>query len=142
MSSENLVAPETESSENAPADETRSERRAWVRYQANLTSGCQPVAMPTAPQPEWRWPAVIQDISVGGVALTLERRFERGAALHVELPSNNEEGVLSLTANVARVQKLGKRWLLGCEWAVRLTEEELDTYRNGISGTGANTATD
>lgn len=128
MPTENSALPESDTA--TPTDE----RRAWVRYPANLESGCQPVAMPTAPQPEWRWPATVKDISAGGIALVLERRFECGAALHVELQGAAEDGVHSLTAHVVHIQMLGNRWLLGCEWTAPLADEELDVYRHGAVG--------
>jgi hypothetical protein len=116
---------------SAKSKKKKSERRVWVRHRATLESGCQPVAMPTAPQPEWRWPAVVRDISLGGVSLVLERRFERGAGLRVELPCATDGSVHILTAIVMHIKQRGDRWLLGCEWSIPLTDEELDAYRQG-----------
>jgi hypothetical protein len=102
------------------------ERRIWVRQETNLRSSCEPIAMPTASQPEMKWPARISDISAGGVGLTLRRRFERGSKLTVELPSASRGTSQLRSVFVMRVQAInGKNWLLGCEWEVPLTDEEL-----------------
>ena len=97
------------------------ERRAWVRYPCDLESSCQPMAGVRGLQ----WPGKIRDLSRGGVAIILTRRFEVGTLLAVEV-QGQAEAVGTLLARVARVtlQKDGS-WLMGCSFTKLLSEEDL-----------------
>jgi hypothetical protein len=82
---------------------------------------CQP---PSA----WRkdpWPATICDISTGGLCLCLNRRFEPGSGLAIELPG--EDGsthtVLARVASVHTAPEGG--WLLGCTFISELGDNEV-----------------
>jgi hypothetical protein len=92
-----------------------------ARHSCEVPTTCQP---PSA----WckdPWPATIRDISTDGLSLSLNRRFERGSGLAIELPT--EDGT---TATVlARVVAVGTHpqggWLLGCRFISELSEEEV-----------------
>src|SRR5262249_49137100 len=99
------------------------ERRAWVRYSCDLNSSCQPLAATT----KLSWTAKVHDISCGGIALLLERRFQRGTLLSVQLLGTDGDASDTLMAQVVRVQALPNRtWLLGCRFNHPLAEKDLE----------------
>ncbi len=102
----------------------RQDRRVWVRYPSERKSTCQPVALPTATQPEGQWGAQVRDISAGGVCLYLRRRFERGTPLIVEFPDVAGEKV-TVTAQVVRVTAERGGWIIGCKLEPPLSDETL-----------------
>jgi hypothetical protein len=74
--------------------------------------------------------AVIRDVSPRGVGLVLRRRFEVGAVLLVEPFGPAGQAARLLPAKVARVAALGGRfWLLGCEFATELGEDDVQALR-------------
>jgi hypothetical protein len=93
-----------------------------VRYSCSHEGYFQP-----APQPAgdlW-WHAVIQDVSLGGVALATHRRFEPGAILDVELPAADGGPGRTLLARVRRVGEQGDgTWVIGCEFMRRIDEDD------------------
>ena len=105
------------------------ERRVWARYPASIEGVCQPVAAETATEPEMSWPGEILDISSGGIALALARRFQPGTPLVLELPGVDEEPSRFLQVRVvhAKVQENGQ-WIHGCELRVQLTNDDLHTF--------------
>ena len=99
-------------------------RRAWVRYPCALDSSCQPLAGTRGVE----WPGKIRNLSRGGLAVSLARRFEIGTVLAIDLqrPDAGEFGtVLARVAHVS-MQPDGT-WLLGCAFTKLLTEEDLKT---------------
>src|SRR5438128_2700927 len=65
------------------------------RYPCEVQTTCQPPS-------GWRkdpWPAVIRNVSTGGISLRLSRRFECGTGLAIDLPT--EDG--STSTVLARV---------------------------------------
>jgi hypothetical protein len=110
----------------APENLTPDER-VWVRHPTKLPSACEPIALPTASQPEMRWRAEACDISAGGIGLAVERRFEKGSTLIVELRSRHG-GVHTLTVTVVHVRPRERGWVLGCQWATPFTEKELEAF--------------
>ncbi len=73
-----------------------------------------------------RWAAIIADISQGGVQLLLERRFEKGTGLAIELPG---DGVHEPTVVFVKVVHLRRQddgtWALGCRFISELGDDEL-----------------
>jgi hypothetical protein len=104
------------------ANATPAERRAWVRYPCELDSSCQPLAGSRGSQ----WPGKIRNLSRGGVAVTLSRRFEIGTILAIDVQGQAESVIGTVLARVARValQEDGS-WLLGCALTKTLSEEDL-----------------
>src|SRR5947207_10453114 len=86
------------------------DQRLAERHVCVVQTTCQP---PSA----WckdPWPATIRDISTGGVKLSLNRRFERGSGLAMELPTE-DGGTTTVLARVAHVRAdPAGGWLLGC----------------------------
>jgi serine/threonine protein kinase len=107
-----------------PSRGRKSDKRASVRYASNQGGFCNAVGGEKAP----RWPAKVQNVSADGVALLLGRRFEVRSSLWVEL-ADGPSGRFYLV-HVARVQaRPGRKWLLGCTFARRLAEDEVQTLR-------------
>lgn len=103
---------------------SREDRRAWVRYSSERKSTCQPVALPTATQPEGQWGAEVRDISSGGICLYLRRRFETGTPLIVEFPNVGGDKLM-VTVRVARVVAERGGWIIGCQLDSPLSDEDL-----------------
>jgi hypothetical protein len=97
------------------------DNREGTRHNCEVPTTCQPPSAYTKDP----WPAMIRDISTWGLSLTLNRRFERGSGLAIELPT--EDGttatVLARVSNVRAFAEGG--WLLGCEFISELSDEEV-----------------
>lgn len=101
-----------------------SEQRFWIRYPSNRDTTCQPESAPTASGPELSWPARVWDISLGGISLLLERRFEPQTPVQLVAAANGPVQVLGAT--VVRVsQQNDGRWLIGCQFSEPLSEDQL-----------------
>ena len=109
---------------NAPS--LADDRRTAVRYLCNLETTCQPIVGAAAQS----WPARAVDISSSGIALVLDRRFERGTILSIRLESSDGETARNLLLRVvyAKAQADGF-WRLGCAFAGELGQEELLAFR-------------
>jgi hypothetical protein len=117
---ERKTARQTEPAEKATA--TQAERRAWVRYPCELDGACQPLAGSRGNQ----WPGKIRNLSRGGVAITLSRRFEAGTILAIDVQSQTEAVLGTVMARVVRVSPQDDgSWLLGCALAKPLSEDDL-----------------
>jgi len=96
----------------------------YTRHPCGLPSSCQPAA--TFGKDDLKWSATIDDISIGGVGLILNRRFEKGTGLAIELPGNGKNGSYVVLAKVMNIQKHGdSAWLLGCKFVSELSEDEV-----------------
>src|SRR5437016_4801199 len=100
-----------------------SERRIWVRHPTDTTTGYQPANAPGSA----RLSAGVQDVSYGGVQLLVDRPFDLGALLCVDLPGAAEGCSSSVLAYVVRVTRAGQgQWALGCTFAGELQDDELE----------------
>jgi hypothetical protein len=100
------------------------ECRVYERHACGLETTLQPIAARS--DKDIVWPATIRDISEGGLGIVMGRRFERGAGLAIELPGKDGRTAETLLAKVVHTTELpGKRWLLGCSFISRLSEEEV-----------------
>jgi hypothetical protein len=117
-----MSTPETSGPIN---DDNRSgiERRVFVRHSCDLDTSCQPVSSARGME----WNGKIQDISCGGLALVLSRRFELGTLLTIELQGKNGgPNSRTMLARVVRVTSLSPgSWLMGCKFATALLDDEL-----------------
>jgi serine/threonine protein kinase len=101
-----------------------ADKRASVRFASNQGGFCNAVGSEKNP----RWPAKVQNVSADGLALLLGRRFEVRSSLWVELADGGTPR--TYLVRVARVQQRpGRKWLLGCTFARRLAEDEVQTLR-------------
>ncbi|MCI0461078.1 MAG: PilZ domain-containing protein [Gemmataceae bacterium] len=100
------------------------ECRVRERHPTELPASCQPVAGRQHNDPTW--PGVIRDISGGGLGLVLQRRYERGTSLAVELPATPDRPGDTFFVRVAHVTRQPDgRWLLGCSFVGDLGEDEI-----------------
>jgi serine/threonine protein kinase len=97
------------------------ERRVHVREVSSKAGSCLPVGG----HREDNWPALVRDVSRGGVGLVLARRFEAGTVLQVWLQAGETATPESLLVRVVNSRHLRPRkWLLGCAFATPLDEDE------------------
>jgi hypothetical protein len=96
------------------------------RFTCEVPTTCQP---PSAYSKD-PWPAVIRDITNTGLSLTLNRRFERGSGLAIELPT--EDGTMAtVLAKVVHVRSYPEGgWVLGCDFISELSDEEVQLVLN------------
>jgi hypothetical protein len=98
--------------------------RVYERRSCQVPVACQPAA--AIGREETRWPGTISDISQGGIRLTLQRRFEPGTGLAVELPRDEQGATRTVLLKVIHVQRQEDgRWSLGCKFISELSEEEI-----------------
>jgi hypothetical protein len=101
------------------------EHRAWVRYPCEQRAYCQPVATDSGIY----WPGKVQDISLAGLSLLLERRFEPGTLLALTLQATAEHCSQTTLVRVLHDSLVtaypGLRWLVACAFLRQLTEREL-----------------
>jgi len=112
----------------SPTPEVRGEeRRAGVRYLCQLDGTCQPVGHPTTGE---SWVGKLRDISATGVKILINRRFEVGTLLVVELPRPGWEMTQMLLCRVVRVAKepVGQDWEVGCTLDRELSDDEVQSY--------------
>jgi len=97
-------------------------RRAWVRYPCDLDSSCQALMAARGLQ----WTAKVRNVSQGGIAVTMQRRFELGTLLAFEVQGPPGKSSVSLLGRVAHVTaKSDGSWLIGCAFSTPLTEADL-----------------
>jgi CheY-like chemotaxis protein len=116
-----------------PAPEFRGEeRRACVRYLCHLDGTCQPVGHPSTGE---SWLGKLRDISATGVKILINRRFEVGTLLAVELPRPGWEATNMLLCRVVRITKdpVGHDWEVGCALDRELSDDEVQSYLDSSS---------
>ncbi len=112
----------------APLAEVRGEeRRACVRYLCQLDGTCQPAGHPTTGE---TWIGKLRDISATGVKLLINRRFEIGTLLLLELPRPGWDAIRMLLCRVVRVSKepQGRDWDVGCILDRELSDDEVQSF--------------
>jgi hypothetical protein len=98
--------------------------RVYERLECDVPVACQPAA--AFGKEESRWEGTIRDISQGGVRLTLQRRFEPGTGLAVELPPLDNGDARTCFLKVMHVKRqLDGLWSLGCKFISELSEDEV-----------------
>jgi hypothetical protein len=102
------------------------DRRVWVRYSCDLEGPCQPAGGSI----EVSWSARVRDISRGGIKLHLNRPFETGTILKVDISNEQGDGSRSLMVRVVHVSPQGpSSWSLGCAFDKELTEQDLHFFQ-------------
>ncbi len=80
--------------------------------------------------PQLEVSASVRDISLGGINLVVNRPFEKGAMLQVEVEGAGEDVPRALLVSVLQVTPQGEgSWLLGCSIARELSDEELRPFQ-------------
>jgi PilZ domain len=106
-------------------------RRGAQRYPSTLEASCRRLHS----RPD-QWPAVIQDISMTGVRLELDRRFEAGTVLSLDVLSEQDAVASALLMRVCWVRDAQeKKWSVGCAFHQPLSADELDTLLECQAGT-------
>src|SRR5262245_11800022 len=98
--------------------QTAVERRASVRVSYEQESFCQPLAVTY----EDHWFGKIINLSRTGLALILNRRFERGTILVIKL-----ENAAPFLARVVHSNRQELDWQIRCELVRKLGEDDLKT---------------
>jgi hypothetical protein len=84
---------------------------------------------PPADQLETAWLGTVRDVSPGGIAVILERRFEPGTILIVEASENPNTAPESRPVRVCHATpETDARWIIGCAFAWPLGQEELRRF--------------
>jgi hypothetical protein len=101
-----------------------NERRGrGVRYPCELEAYCQPA--PAHPGAH-AWAARARNVSEGGIALMLARRFDPGVELAIELLTTTPGRFLWLAASVVHARPMAHGgWILGCRFVRPLRADEL-----------------
>ena len=102
-----------------PENLPKTERRAWIRFRNE-----QPC---NAEDANTAWLGKIRDVSAGGIALTLKRRFEPGASLIIEVETKSGWPRRLSVQVIHATQDENGRWTIGCDFASPLSQEELQT---------------
>jgi len=97
--------------------------RVYPRHPCSLDVACQPVAARDKEDPIWE--GQIRNLSLGGLGLVLNRRFERGASLAIEVSLGDDQSETHLTKVIHVRAASGGRWLHGCEFISKLSDDEL-----------------
>jgi hypothetical protein len=101
------------------------DRRVWVRFPSGLQTALRPAGGPDGP----RLGARVQDVSRGGIRLVVDRPFEAGELLSVELPEAEGRPPSTVLACVVRAAAAeGGAWLVGCTFAAELADDDLDLF--------------
>src|SRR5437588_3622509 len=120
-------------SEGAAPGTGKIECRVYERFASDIRTACQPIAARAAQ--DLKWAASVRNVSLGGIALQLSRRFERGAGLAVEVPEPGSDQTYTVFAKVIRVtpQEDGS-WLHGCAFVGELSEDGLRALSQPAGG--------
>ena len=107
--------------EHSPGED----RRVWVRFPSGLETTLQPARGLDGP----RLGARVQDVSRGGIRLVVDRPFEAGELLSVELPAAEGHAPSTVLACVVRAAAGdGGSWSVGCTFAAELGEDDLQVF--------------
>jgi CheY-like chemotaxis protein len=99
-----------------------AERRIGVRYLSHQQGLCQPVGPARTAE---LWLGRLRDISVSGIRLLLDRRFEVGTLLTLDLPGSNGSAHRLLARVVRLTSGNDGHWELGCHFTYIIREDEL-----------------
>jgi hypothetical protein len=113
---EQTIPIQAEQRKNSPA----TERRAWVRFRADQEVTC------SADDANTGWLGKLRDISAGGLALALRRRFDPGTVLEIELETKAGWPRRFSARVIHATQDQNDRWIIGCAFAFPLSKEELE----------------
>jgi hypothetical protein len=102
------------------------ERRCFVRFPVDLEALVTPLGAETTREAEKAWAARLVNISQGGIALSMTRRFERGTGLLIDLLLPTGQASPPLRARVIHVARAPSgNWIVGCAFLRPMSEEDL-----------------
>jgi eukaryotic-like serine/threonine-protein kinase len=121
-----VLAATSTDAEAPPAADAAPEprnRRGARRYPSTIGASCRRVQ--GRPDP---WQTDVQDISLTGLRMELDRRFEAGTVLTLEIQNERGGGAARLLAQVRWVREaMDRKWSIGCSFHRSLTDAELET---------------
>ncbi len=110
--------------EQRPLDRPVANCRIYERKPCDLPTTCRPAS--ALAMKEMGWAASVVDISQGGLRINLQRRFEKGTGLAIELPADDEQERTVVFVKVVHLQAIENgAWALGCRFISELGEDEL-----------------
>ncbi len=89
--------------DGASVKQAEEDRRVWVRYPADLPTTYQPASK----EETVRLTARVRNVSLGGVSLAVDRPFQPGEMLSVELPGATDESRCKVLACVVHLTPVG-----------------------------------
>jgi serine/threonine protein kinase len=104
------------------------ERRRAVRYACHLSTFCELLTSIHDGEAAAHdsWPVTVRDLSVGGIKFAINRRFEAGTVIVVQLKAPDRSFQRSAEMRVIRVTPVrGGQWLIGGAFSEPLGKEEL-----------------
>jgi serine/threonine protein kinase len=104
------------------------ERRASVRYPCSLPTQCNRSSSihEGETEPQDCWEATVQDLSAEGIGILVNRRFEPGTILTVDLRNSKQGFQRSMELRVIHVRRAARgSWFHGCIFAEPLSKLEL-----------------
>jgi serine/threonine protein kinase len=121
---------QTESRE-VPISSSPPERRIARRYPSALTAICQPIR-----DSNQQWMGRILNVSRTGIRLQVDRRFEPGTVLDIEVVDAESGDTSTFIARVRWVKETKThQWNLGCAFGRAITEADLDLFLNDKQST-------
>jgi hypothetical protein len=91
------------------------------RFETALAATCRPIL-----DQKSRWKGLVQDVSASGLGLLLDRRFETGVLLHVEITDEATGASFAWLVKIRWVRELAARkWSVGCMFNQELSAEDL-----------------
>lgn len=109
-------------SDPTPLDDPGHERRAAVRQRFDWDVACELTSYGVGE----RWAAQVRDISAEGLGLVLDRAFDAGTVLEVELASRDGSLAYTVVARVSHSRPLADgQWLAGCSFVGKVSDDEL-----------------
>src|SRR5437868_6293084 len=107
---------------NGKASSSDAERRAWVRYPCHLDIVYW---KSTGSATEACRSARVLDISAGGVCMLLNRPFEPGTVLTLQLENAEQGCTRTLLVHVVHVRPYShSEWMVGCAFDSKVSEED------------------
>ncbi len=112
---------------NAPTPPSGRDRRASLRYPVTPDGfGTENTCRPVTAKPDESWSALVRDLSTGGLGLLVNRRFEPGTLLIVDVQDAEQTISRSMLVRVVHaVREKDNAWALGCSFPTPLSEAEL-----------------
>jgi PilZ domain len=110
-----------------PKNDPTMERRAWVRFPSDQEISCQQPTTANRRTADTAWLGRVRDISVEGISLSINRWFERGTMLIVELSAKAEELHHLVRVAHAAPERKG-HWIVGCAFASPLSEQQFRDF--------------
>jgi len=96
--------------------------RAWVRFECDVPTLCREAEGSDSQPTSGR----ILNISPGGIALLVSTPWPKGTLVWLQLQATPQRPSRSVLVRVAHEAKpVGEDWLLGCEFAFQIAEEDL-----------------